>query len=89
MPRIAFTHHLERHVSCPAALVPGSTVAEVLDAFFAENQRLRGYVLDDQGCVRKHVTIFVDGRPIRDRDRLSDAVAENAEIYVMQALSGG
>lgn len=89
MPRVAFTHHLQRHVSCPAAEIAGRTVAEVLEAFFAANQRLRGYVLDDQGCVRKHVTIFVDGRPILDRARLSDPVAETAEIYVMQALSGG
>jgi hypothetical protein len=35
------------------------------------------------------MTIFVDGRMIRDRAGLADRVAENSTIYVAQALSGG
>jgi hypothetical protein len=37
-------------------------------------------VLDDQGAVRKHVVVFVDGTAIRDRARLSDAVNPTSEI---------
>ena len=62
---------------------------EVLDAVFAENPRLRGYVLDDQGRLRKHVVVFIDGQVIRDRSGLGDAVDAAGEIFVMQALSGG
>ena len=47
------------------------------------------YVLDDQGALRKHVNVFVDNRMISDRVALSDAVAEDSEVFVMQALSGG
>jgi len=50
---------------------------------------VREYVLDEQGHVRKHVAIYVDGRRIADRERLSDAVGSGSEIYVLQALSGG
>ncbi len=89
MPRVAFTQNLQRHVACPAIDVAGDTVRAVLDAVFADNERARGYVLDEQGAVRTHVTIFVDGRPIRDRDELSDPVPADGEVYVMQALSGG
>jgi hypothetical protein len=46
-------------------------------------------VLDDQAALRRHMTIFVDGKAIRDRARLSDAVAASSTIYVFQALSGG
>ena len=56
---------------------------------FAQNPALRGYVLDDQGEVRRHVSIFVGGEQIRDRARQSDAIPDGAEIYIMQALSGG
>ena len=35
------------------------------------------------------MTIFVDGRMIRDRAGLADRVSENSTIYVFQALSGG
>jgi hypothetical protein len=33
--------------------------------------------------------VFVDGRRVRDRERLTDAVGETSEVYVMQALTGG
>ena len=56
---------------------------------FASAPRLRGYVLDDQGALRRHVAIYVNGRSISDRARLTDVVAQDDEIYVFQALSGG
>jgi len=89
MPRVTFTENLQRHVQCPPSEAPGATVREVLDAVFAINARARGYVLDDDGAVRKHMTVFVNGAAVRDRRNLSDPVPENAEICIMQALSGG
>ena len=67
----------------------GATVAEVLHSGFDGDDLLRSYVLDEQGRLRKHVNIYLDGTLIRDRLRLSDAVADGSEIYVLQALSGG
>lgn len=86
---MVFTKNLQRHVACPPTSAPGDTVREVLDHIFADNSRLRGYVVDERGSLRKHMTIFVDGDLITDRRSLSDAVSPNSEIYVMQALSGG
>jgi hypothetical protein len=85
MARVVFTSNLKRHIDAPPTQVPGGTVRQVLDAVFRENPRLRGYVLDDQGRVRHHVVLFVDG----ERADLGDAVTETNEIYVLQALSGG
>jgi sulfur-carrier protein len=67
----------------------GATVRAVLDRVFAEHERLGTYVLDDQGHLRKHMRILVNGQSIRDLEKQSDAVAPDAEIWVMQALSGG
>lgn len=89
MPRVRFTTNLQRHVPSPSVEVEGSTVAECLTAAFERNPRARGYVLDEHGAVRKHMNVFVDGEQIRDRAALTDAVGPDAEIYVMQALSGG
>ncbi len=89
MARVSFTTNIQRHVACPDADVAGATVAKVLDGYFSANPRARGYVLDEQGAVRKHIVIFVDGRPIRDRAQLADATPPASEVYVMQALSGG
>lgn len=89
MPRIAFTSNLRRHVECPPAEVQGTTVAECLASYFAAQPQVRTYVLDDQSRVRRHVAVFVGGEQIRDPGTQSDPVAPNAEITVMQALSGG
>lgn len=89
MAHVEFTQNIQRHVACAPMQRPGSSVREVLDAVFAEAGRLRGYVLDDRGEVRKHIVIFVDGKPIRDRVALTDPVGASSRIHVMQALSGG
>ncbi|MCB9899409.1 MAG: MoaD/ThiS family protein [Planctomycetes bacterium] len=89
MPQVHFTANIQRHVSCPPGEVAGATVREALEAVFVGNPRARGYVLDDQGALRKHMVVFVDGQQIRDRVGLSDAVSPSARIHVMQALSGG
>jgi molybdopterin synthase sulfur carrier subunit len=86
---VVFTPNLKRHVECPTETVEGSTVCAVLDAVFAQNPRLRGYIVDETGALRRHMSVFVDGQQIVDRDRLSDPVRAASEIYVMQALSGG
>ena len=89
MPTVTFTPNIQRHVNCPASNVEGETVRQVLEAVFRENPRARAYVLDEQGAVRQHMVVFVDGHQVRDRQRLTDPVAPTAEIYVAQALSGG
>lgn len=89
MPRVMFTANIQRHVACPETTVPGRTVREVLENVFAENPAARGYVLDDQAALRRHMSVFLDGELIRDRAGLSDPVGEASTVYVFQALSGG
>jgi molybdopterin converting factor small subunit len=89
MPKVSFTRNLQRHVECPTREVKGATVREAMDAYFAEAPRARDYVLDEQGAVRKHVVLFINGQQLEDRVRLSDALKDGDEVHVMQALSGG
>jgi hypothetical protein len=89
MPRVVFAPHVLRHVDCPPSEQTGATVRECLDGVFALRPNVRGYILDDQGCLRKHVLIFVNDRTVTDRERLAEAVESDDEIFVFQALSGG
>ena len=89
MPKVSLTQNLKRHLSVPRAEVRGATVREALEAVFDGNPMLRSYILDDQGCLRKHVAVFLDGEMVEDRDGLSDPVEPSTELVVMQALSGG
>ncbi|MGH7034130.1 MAG: MoaD/ThiS family protein [Stellaceae bacterium] len=89
MPTIAFTSALQRFLPVPSAEVDAATVGEALGRVFASNPALRGYVLDDQGALRRHVAVYVNGEPVRDRVRLADRLGPGDQIYVLQALTGG
>lgn len=89
MARVSFTRNLERHIFCPAMDVPGGSVDAVLKQVFAVNPKLRSYLLNDQGALRKHVNIFVNNDLIADRASLSDTVGDSDEVFIFQALSGG
>jgi sulfur carrier protein ThiS len=89
MAKVHFTTNLRRHVDCPSVEAPGGTLHDVLTQVFAVQQRLGSYVLDEQGALRKHMLVLIDGQRVRDREKLSDPVRPDSEIHVMQALSGG
>ena len=90
MATVQFTPQLNRFVQVPPPTrCPGDTVAQVLSKVFESNPDLKGYILDDQGALRRHVAVFVDGNLISDRAGMSDPVSADTDIFVMQALSGG
>lgn len=89
MPVVRFTPNLERHLSVPTAEVEAETVRAALDGVFDSNPRLRSYLLDDQGRLRRHVNVFVNGQAVDDRSRLTDKVTSTDEIFVIQSLTGG
>ncbi|MEW6306622.1 MAG: MoaD/ThiS family protein [Verrucomicrobiota bacterium] len=89
MPQVRFTQNIQRHVACPTRMVEGTSLREVLEAYFVQTPGARGYVLDDQGALRKHMAIFIDGEPVLDRAKLADPVPKDGIVDVLQALSGG
>ena len=89
MPTVSVTPALRRVLDAPTVSVGGTTAGEALAAVFAARPALRGYVLDDQGALRRHVNVYIGGEPLRDRIRLTDAVGPDDEIHVLQALTGG
>lgn len=89
MARIAFTPHLRAVGPTQAAAYPGETIREVIAAVAEDFPRLPGYLLDDQGRLRKHIAIFVDGR-LAPRDLALDRrLRPETDVFVFQALSGG
>lgn len=69
--------------------VEAADVREALDATFDRYPALRSYVLDERGAVRHHVAVFVDGQSLRDKRNLVQPIGTDAEVHVIQALSGG
>jgi molybdopterin converting factor small subunit len=65
------------------------TVGEALNELWAAHTGLRDRVLTEQGAVRQHVNVFVNGEVTRRDQVLSLPLAGDAEICIMPAVSGG
>jgi molybdopterin converting factor small subunit len=90
MATIKFTYALKRFFpGLRDTPVEGRTIAEILQTAEKSYPGIQGYLLDEQGRLRQHVNIFINGTLIHDRSQLSDAFTDDSEIYIMQALSGG
>jgi len=90
MPTVKFTSHLQRFFPDIREIeIGGDTVAEVISGLDEHFAGLSGYIVDEQGELRKHVNIFVGEELIHDRVTMRDEVKPGDQIYIMQALSGG
>lgn len=89
MPTIHLTSHLRRIGPSAPIQVEAATLGDALEAYFAAAPKVRSYILDDQGRLRRHVAVFIDGELLTDKRNLGRNVSAASEIYVMQALSGG
>ena len=69
--------------------VSGATLGQAFEDLFLQHPNLRGYVLDELGQLRHHVAVFVDGDALPRRSALSRPLADNAQVHILQALSGG
>ncbi|MEO1434899.1 MAG: MoaD/ThiS family protein [Bacteroidota bacterium] len=90
MPTVKFTRALKRfYPDLQDQELSEAGLPAVLDQLDAQFPGLKDYIVDEQGRLRKHVNIFIDGSLIKDRENLTDAFQPESEIYIMQALSGG
>jgi hypothetical protein len=89
MAQLHFTSWLRELVPNRPLTAGGDTVGDALATAFTELSHVRGYVLDEQGRLRKHVCIFADGQRLPHAAALSQRIRPDSKLYVMQALSGG
>ena len=64
----------------------GATVRELLDDLDRRYPGIAFRVVDEQGALRTHMSVWLDGERCRD---LSATVDGLDEVVLMQALSGG
>jgi sulfur-carrier protein len=73
----------------PEVLVPGSTVAEVLDNLEPNYPGLRARILDEQGGLRRYVNVFHNEEDIRFLQDLKTPVKDEDRLTIVPAIAGG
>jgi molybdopterin synthase sulfur carrier subunit len=89
MASVHFTSWLRELVPEAPLSAAGGTVGEALAAVLVERPRVRAYLIDEQGRLRRHVCVFADGKRLGHQVALAHPISADAQLYVMQALSGG
>jgi len=92
MANVVFTRHLFAffpQLEGKRVDVEATTVAEAVVALEALVPGLGFYICDERGRLRTHVNIFIGTAMIRDRRGLSDPLAADDTLHILQALSGG
>ncbi len=90
MPRIKFTSALKRFFPDLRDIeVEGSKLSELIHNINLSFPGISNYIVEENGNLREHVNIYLDGKMIQDRDQLSDKVDDKNEVVIFQAISGG
>lgn len=63
----------------------GATICELLQGLEVRHPELRGWILDEQGRIRRHINVYVNGEQGQD----ATAVGEDDRVDVLPAISGG
>ena len=66
--------------------LPGATVGEVLRELERRHPPVTGWILDEQGRIRPHVMVFVNGEGTRED---STSLAPGDVLQVLPSISGG
>lgn len=65
------------------------TARAAIEVLAREYPGIRDRVLDDQGELRRHVNIFIDGENARFLGGLGAPVGPDSDMWIHPALSGG
>ena len=86
MPRVILSGSVQQRAGgCGAVVVNGATAGEAIAALEALYPALRGWVIDEQGALRRHVRLFHRGAAVP----LDTPLAAEDELHVVASISGG
>ncbi|HEX9816315.1 MAG TPA: MoaD/ThiS family protein [Candidatus Thermoplasmatota archaeon] len=87
---IRFPRVLLQYWTGPAKVdVDGKTLAEAFAHVNDQAPGLAARILDDQGQIRRHVAIFVNGTMLTGKDPSAVSLQGGDEVHVVPSVSGG
>jgi molybdopterin converting factor small subunit len=84
--RVMIPSALRSYTGASEVAAEGATLADLLADLDRQFPGIRFRVIDEQDRMRRHIRFFVNGEQTFD---LAQALSEQDEVYIIQALSGG
>lgn len=69
--------------------LPGSTVAEVLQALGAAYPAIAPHLFSSQGQIRRHINLFVNSENIQVLNGLETSLQESDILKILPSVTGG
>lgn len=85
---VQLTANLQKYYPKARFQTQAKDVLDLLRQMDAVEPRFSHYILEDDGKVRKHVNIFIDGELLPKSDTRRP-LQPTCKVHIMQALSGG
>ncbi len=87
---VRFPPHLRRFIQLPSSCeVAASNVDQLIDELENQFAGVRNYLLHENGALRQHVNLFLDGKLVVEKELGQVSLENVSELVIMQALSGG
>jgi sulfur-carrier protein len=67
----------------------GGSLADVLDQVASVYPALARRIRDEQGTLRRHVNVYVDGQDVRLLGGLAASVSSESEVLILPSVAGG
>jgi len=82
----ALKYYLENHSEVD---IPASNVTDLLAALVTRYPSLRFHLLDEDGELRRHFNIFVNGNHIRELNGMDTVLKPEDKVLLLASAAGG
>lgn len=90
MPTVRFPALMKFYVDNQSEFeANGSTVVELIDNILARYPALKPHLFDENGELRRHFNIFVNGAHVRDLNGMETNLREDDRVVLMASAAGG
>jgi MoaD family protein len=90
MSKIHIPTPLRQYVGKQASVeVPGTTVAEAMNALIAQHPELKRHLYTDDGKLRAFVNVYVNDEDIRYLQKEATALQDGDNISIVPSIAGG
>ncbi|MEL6537078.1 MAG: MoaD/ThiS family protein [Bacteroidota bacterium] len=69
--------------------IEAKSLAEVLTQINTAYPGLSDYLVDETGCFREHISVYLDDEPLMRGSSTQQALLSGQRVFFFQAISGG